>query len=248
MARATVPLNFNAFLEKAKLKDDGSNFVEWARNLRITLTASHKSYVLDAPLGAPPPPATVDVVNAWQSHVNDYSIVQCAMLYGLEPGLQRHFERHGAYEMFQELKFIFKKNARIERYETSDKLYACKMENNSVSEHILRMSGYYNRQADLGVELPPEAVNDRVLQSLPPSYKSFVLNYNMQGMNKSVSELFAMLKVAESDILKEHQVLMVNKTTSFKKSKGKKGNFKKSGKAVVPPMKKPKAGPKPETE
>jgi hypothetical protein len=46
------------------------------------------------------------------------------MLYSLEPGLQRRFERHGAYEMFQELKFIFEKNARIERYETSDKFYA----------------------------------------------------------------------------------------------------------------------------
>ena len=53
----------------------------------------------------------------WQSKADDYSIVQCAMLYGLEPGLQRCFERHGAYEMFQELKLIFQKNARIERYE-----------------------------------------------------------------------------------------------------------------------------------
>ena len=70
----------------------------------------------------------------------------------------------------------------------------------------------------------------------------------MQGMNKSVSELFAMLTVAELDIQKEHQLLMVNKTTSFKKSKGKKGNFKKGGKAVANPVKKPKAGPKPETE
>jgi hypothetical protein len=69
----------------------------------------------------------------------------------------------------------------------------------------------------------------------------------MQGMNKSVSELFAMLKVTESDIQKEHQVLMVNKTTSLKKSKGKKGNFKKGGKVVAPPMKKPNAGAKPET-
>ena len=145
------------------------------------------------------------------------------------------FERHGAYEMFQELKFIFEKNARIERYETSDKFYACNMEENGfVSEHILKISGYYNRLDELGVELPPEAVTDRVLQSLPPSYKSFVLNYNMQGMNKSVFELFAILKVTESDIQKEHQVLMVNKTTSFKKSKGKKGNFKNSGKEVAP--------------
>ena len=37
MARATVPLNFNAFLEKAKLKDDGSNYTDWVRNLRIII-------------------------------------------------------------------------------------------------------------------------------------------------------------------------------------------------------------------
>ena len=143
--------------------------------------------------------------------------------------------------MFQELKFIFEKNSRIERYETSDKFYACKMEeNSSVSEHVLRMSGYSNRLAKLGIALPQETITDRVLQSLPPSYKSFVLNYNMQGMNKSLAELFAMLKVAESEIQKEHQVMMVNKTTSFKKNnKGKKGNSKKSGKPIAPPTKKP---------
>ena len=85
--------------------------------------------------------ATPNVVNAWQSKADDYSIVQCAMLYGLEPGLQGHFELHGAYEMFQELKLIFQADARIERYEVSNKFYSCKIEeNSSVSEHILRMS------------------------------------------------------------------------------------------------------------
>ena len=43
------------------------------------------------------------------------------------------------------------------------------------------------------------------------------MNYNMQGMDKTIPELFAMLKDAEVEIKKEHQVLMVNKTTSFKK-------------------------------
>ena len=42
---------------------------------------------------------------------------------------------------------------------------------------------------------------------------------------------------------------MFDKTTSFKKKgKGKKGNFKKNGKQVATPRKKPKAGPKLETE
>ena len=75
-------------------------------------------------MGARPADATDDVKNVWQSKGDDYSIVQCAMLYGLEPGLQQHSERHGAYEMFQELKLIFQANARIERYEVSNKFYS----------------------------------------------------------------------------------------------------------------------------
>ena len=127
MARATVPLNFNAFLDKAKLKDDDSNYTDWVRNLRIILIAAQKNYVLEAPLGArPAADATVDVRNVWQSKANDYSTVQCAMLYGLEPGLQGHFECYGAYEMFQELKLIFQANARIERYEVSKSSIAAK--------------------------------------------------------------------------------------------------------------------------
>ena len=52
------------------------------------------------------------------------------------------------------------------------------------------------------------------------------MNYNIQGMDKTIPELFAMLKAAEVEIKKEHQVLMVNKTTSFKKrAKGKKGKL-----------------------
>ena len=66
------------------------------------------------------------------------------MLYGLEPELQKCFERHRAYKMFQELKLVFQTHARVERYETSDKYFAYKMEeNNSTSEHVFRMSEYY---------------------------------------------------------------------------------------------------------
>ena len=88
MARATVPLNFNAFLEKANLKYDGSNYTDWVRNLRIILIAAQNNYVPEAPLGAKPAVgATPDVMNVWQAKSDDYSIVQCTMLNGLESGL-----------------------------------------------------------------------------------------------------------------------------------------------------------------
>ena len=72
---ANVVLNFNAFLEKTKLKDDGSNYTDWVRNLRIILIAAKKEYVLLAPLGDPPVPQNQDVMNAWQQRADDYSLV-----------------------------------------------------------------------------------------------------------------------------------------------------------------------------
>ena len=84
MACATVPLNFNAFLEKAKLKDDGCNYTDWVHNLRIILIAAQKNYILEALLAARPVAgATLDIMKVWQAKSDDYLIVQCAMLYGL---------------------------------------------------------------------------------------------------------------------------------------------------------------------
>ena len=71
------------------------------------------------------------------------------------------------------------------------------------------MSGYHNHLTQLGVNLPDDCIIDRVLQSLPPIYKGFVMNYNMQGMTKTIPELFAMLKSAKVDIKKKHTVLMI---------------------------------------
>ena len=46
-------------------------------------------------------------------------------------------------------------------------------------------------------------------------------------MTKIIPELFVMLKSTKVEIKKEHQVLTIDKTTSFKKrAKEKKGNFK----------------------
>ncbi|KAK1618820.1 hypothetical protein QYE76_024337 [Lolium multiflorum] len=110
------------------------------------------------------------------------------------------------------------------------------------------MSGHAKKLSDLGIVIPNQLGIHRVLQSLPPSYKNFVMNYNMQNMNKELPELFSMLKYAEVKIRKENQVLMFNKTTSFmKQGKPNKGNFKKGGKEVVASPEKPKADPKPDT-
>ena len=63
------------FLEN-KLKDIVSNDADWVRSLRSVLTATQKAYVFDAPLDVQTPTtSSVDVVNTWQTHPDDYLII-----------------------------------------------------------------------------------------------------------------------------------------------------------------------------
>ena len=67
----------------------------------------------------------------------------------------------------------------------------------------------------MGVNLPDGCVIDRILQSLSPSYKSFVMNYNISGIDMMILKQFTMFDTAKVEIKQEHQLLMVSKTTSF---------------------------------
>ena len=99
---------------------------------------------------------------------------------------------------------IFDTHVVVESYNASEKFFSCMMEeHNSVSEHVLKMLGYADKLVSLGITIPIDLGIHRVLQSLPPSYKSFVMEYNMQGMKKSLPELLSMLKTAEMEIKKE---------------------------------------------
>ena len=101
-------------------------------------------YVLEAPLGVEPEAtASQDDKNVYQSRVDDFSIVQSGMMYAMEADLQKRFEKMTAFEIINDLKAIFAPQARSERYEASELFFSAKMEeHNSVSEHVVKMSGY----------------------------------------------------------------------------------------------------------
>src|SRR3954463_3269401 len=220
MAAPRPTFNLGSFLEKDKLKTDGTNFTNWFRTLRILLVPLKMAYVLEGALGdAPAHDASQDEKNVYLSKTDDYNLVQSGMLYSMEAELQKRFKRMGAYDIITDLKAVFAPQARAERYEAYEAFFSAKMdEHRSVNEHVVKMSGYVQRLNALECQIPDEHAVDRVLQSLPPSYKGFVLNYNMQGMTKTPSGLFAMLKSAEVEIKKEHNVFMVKNTTKFKGS------------------------------
>ncbi|KAK1660256.1 hypothetical protein QYE76_048415 [Lolium multiflorum] len=116
----------------------------------------------------------------------------CCTFFSLEAELQKRFEHHDPCDMMRELKVIFETHAAVESYEASKQFFGCMMEEgSSVSEHMFAMSGHARKLSDLGIVIPNQLGIHRVLQSLPPSYKNFVMNYNMQNMNKELPELFS---------------------------------------------------------
>ena len=108
MAAPRPTFNLGSFLEKDKLKTDGTNFTNWFRTLRILLVPLKMAYVLEGALGdAPADDASQDEKNVYLSNTDDYNLVQSGMLYSMEAELQKCFERMGAYEIITDLKAVF---------------------------------------------------------------------------------------------------------------------------------------------
>ena len=138
----TANLSLRSVLEKDKL--NGTNFLDWYRNLRIVLKQEKKAYVLEQPTPDEPaanaPRAQRD---AYTKHFDDANDVGCLMLATMVPEIERNLEHMEAYEMIHHPKKMFQQQARQERFETSKALYSCKMaEGASVSAHVMKMKGY----------------------------------------------------------------------------------------------------------
>jgi hypothetical protein len=108
--------------------------------------------------------------------------------------------------MIQGLCGIFENQARAERYNISKVLFACKLaEGSPVSPHMIKMMDYLKTLDKLDCELKDDLTNDVILQLLSVSYESFIMNFHMNGMEKTVSELHMMLKTTEDSIKKRRR-------------------------------------------
>jgi hypothetical protein len=230
-----------SIVEKDKL--NGTNFLDWYRNLRIVLKIEKKEHVIETPLPEEPGENATIAARTTYGRLKDVSQeLACVMLASMTPELQKQFEFMEAYDMVEQLKSLFQEQARIERYDISKAILDAKLdENKPVSPHVLRMIGLFERMSRLGNEYSREMATDIIFHSLHEGFNQFILNYNMNGMDKSLTELHGMLKTAEKNIkLKpKRDVLVVSKGKGFKKTgngkrKAKADPNKGNGKAVVP--------------
>ncbi|KAK2448130.1 secreted RxLR effector protein [Trifolium repens] len=218
-----------SILDKEKL--NGSNFLDWHRNLRIVLKHDNKLYALEEPVpeNEPANNAPRAEKDAYKKHVDDANEVACLMLATMNSELQKQHENMNAVEMIEHLKTLYAEQARHERFEVSKSLFQCKLsEGSPVGPHVLKMIGYVGNLERLGFPLEKELATDLILQSLPDSFNQFILNFNMNDLDKTLPELLGMLRTAEQNLkTKGKSILMVSNGNKHHKKQG--GKWKDKG-------------------
>ncbi|GKA51892.1 hypothetical protein Tco_0745088 [Tanacetum coccineum] len=135
--------------EREKLS--GNNFNDWFRQLKLVLRVEKKMFVIEQPI--PPAPAADSAANVlaeWNAIYDAYNEVACLMLGSMTPELHKQFENYSPYEMLQELKSMFEKQAGVERFDLIQTFHACKQEEGkSVGAYVLQMKGYVDQQERL---------------------------------------------------------------------------------------------------
>ena len=127
--------------------------------------------------------ATAAIREAFEKKKNDSNDVTCLMLAIMSLDLQKQFEDNEAYQMWVSLKEMFQAQARHERYVTTKALATCKMAPGTlVSAHVLKMKGYIDTLEKLGIAIPQGLAIDLILGSLPESFDSFIMTYNMNAL------------------------------------------------------------------
>ncbi|KAL2230822.1 UNVERIFIED_CONTAM: hypothetical protein Sindi_1676600 [Sesamum indicum] len=114
----------------------------------------------------------------------------------------------------------------------------------SVQEYGIKMLSLGEKLEDLQAGLDKDTYIDVILQSLPPSYNSFVVNYNMNGLEKTINKLINMLVQYEATTKKSDPSVLVEEASTSKakgnghtleRKKGKTNAAPSALRALVPP-------------
>ncbi|GAV84331.1 UBN2_2 domain-containing protein, partial [Cephalotus follicularis] len=142
------------------------------------------------------------------------------------------------------LQEMYGAKSRTQRFNLSRRLFKAQMpEGASVHEHGLKMIDMIEQLAQLGFFMDHDLYVDLILASLPKSFSQFLVNFHMNEIEVTLSELIAMMRTAEADFdsgkSKTHSLLLPSSRSAQgkgvlmpvnTKGKGKNKNKKKKGK------------------
>ncbi|KAL0445612.1 UNVERIFIED_CONTAM: hypothetical protein Slati_1689100 [Sesamum latifolium] len=120
------------------------------------------------------------------------------------------------------MKEVYAVPDRLIRYAATKALFRTKMaEGSSVQSQRVKMLSLVEKLEDLKAGLENDTAIDVILQSLPPSYNPFIVNYNMNRLEKSIHELINLLVQYEATTHKSAPAVLVGEaSTSRRKARG----------------------------
>ncbi|KAJ4744212.1 Transposon Ty1-GR1 Gag-Pol polyprotein [Rhynchospora pubera] len=240
-------LTLRSLLEKEKLAFNGANFLDWHRNLRLAFRFEKREYLLSTPIpSAPKDTDPKDKQEEYEKHVNDDMEMSVLMVAVMESELQKEFidSGYGVFEMITRLKNMFQTKARTERARLIKAVANTRLaEGHEVGPHVMKMAGLFRQLEKLDTPFPTGAIQDFILNSLPPSFTGFVVNYRMNGMDKSMDDLQNMLVETEDSLKKEKGPKDVLAVSDKSKKIKKRGRKSKKGKGPVTPQGPTKGAP-----
>ncbi|GJW61771.1 zinc finger, CCHC-type containing protein [Tanacetum coccineum] len=235
MALPAQNINHSAFrsmFDNEKLS--GTNFNDWFARLKLVLRVEKKMHIIEQPL--PPPPAPIsepNVVAEWTKQYDAHTEIACLMLGSMTPELHRQFELYYPYDMIQELRSMFEKQAGVEKFDLIQSFHACKQEEGKpVADYVLKMKGYVEKLERLGYVLPQDITVGLILNGLTKDFAGFVSNYKMHNMGKTIGEIHAMLMEYEKSLPKKAETPQVMMIKKGKIQKANKKSLKVKGKVI----------------
>ncbi|GKA65248.1 zinc finger, CCHC-type containing protein [Tanacetum coccineum] len=126
------------------------------------------------------------------------------MLGSMTHDLHRQSKNYSPYEILQELKSIFEKEAGVERFNLIQTFHGCKQEEGKpVGPYVIKKKNYVAQVEYLGYVLPQDLSVGLIMNGLTSDFAGFVRNYNMHNMGKKTGELHALLIEYEKGLPKK---------------------------------------------
>ncbi|XP_011091922.1 uncharacterized protein LOC105172248 [Sesamum indicum] len=171
---------------------NGTNYNDSLQKLRIVLDFKNQDYVLDKPLftallegSSPEEHVTFE---KWHK---DNSKVCSMIIASMTNDIQNQYDRlKDVTSIILRMKEVYAISDRHIRNTATKAFFGTKLaEGSSVQSHGVKISSLVEKLKDLKVGFHNDTYIDMIFQSLPPSYDPFIINYNMNGLEKSIHEL-----------------------------------------------------------
>ncbi|KAK4388265.1 hypothetical protein Sango_2433100 [Sesamum angolense] len=200
-------------------KFNGTNYTDWLRNLRIVLNYENQRYIMDKPLPQTLPDGSSseerETYERWHA---DHRKVRSIILASMSNDVQKEYDRlDDVASILQRMKEVHTIPDRHTRYVATKEFFrAKKTKGSSVQEHGVKMLSIVEKLEDLKAGLENDTYINVILQSLPPSYDPFIVNFNMNGLEKSINELINMLVQYKATIKKSTPSVLIGEASTSK--------------------------------